>query len=192
MATKILLKNSVVKDKVPAAADISIGEVCVGAHQDSPMLIFKDALDNIITITPGGGVESINGQTGVVTLTAADVGAITAADVGDGIITIEKADGTVVGDFTVNQLGDKTITLPAEVVPGDGGLTIKDSDGNTLGTFTANQATGSDVEVTLPAPPAVYWDRTGTTLTPVNTGDEISVAKVTSTIFDLDSLPALV
>ena len=56
MATTIKLKSSVVKDKVPAAADIQIGEVCVGAHSDSPMLLFKDSADNIIKIEPGSGV----------------------------------------------------------------------------------------------------------------------------------------
>ena len=56
MATTIKLKSSVVKDKVPAAGDIQIGEVCVGAHSDSPMLLFKDNADNIIKIEPGSGV----------------------------------------------------------------------------------------------------------------------------------------
>ena len=53
MATTIKLKSSVVKDKVPAADDIQIGEVCVGAHSDSPMLVFKDNADNIVKIKPG-------------------------------------------------------------------------------------------------------------------------------------------
>ena len=57
MSTRIKLKSSVVKDKIPAASDIVIGEVCVGAHEDSPMLLFKDNADNIIKIEPGGGVE---------------------------------------------------------------------------------------------------------------------------------------
>ena len=52
MATTIRLKSSVVKDKVPAAGDIQIGEVCVGAHPDSPMLLFKDSSNNIIKIEP--------------------------------------------------------------------------------------------------------------------------------------------
>ena len=55
MATTIKLKNSVVKDKVPAADDIQIGELCVGAHADSPALFFKDNADNIIKIEPGSG-----------------------------------------------------------------------------------------------------------------------------------------
>jgi len=56
MPQVIKLKSSVVKDKTPNAADIQIGEVCVGANSDSPMLLFKDNADNIIKIQPGSGV----------------------------------------------------------------------------------------------------------------------------------------
>ena len=56
MALTLKLKSSVVKDKVPSAADIEIGEVCVGANSQSPMLLFKDNADNIIRIKPGSGV----------------------------------------------------------------------------------------------------------------------------------------
>ena len=83
-----------------------------------------------------------------------DAGYITDADVGDGTITLTKADGTEIGSFTVNQAGDTDIALPADAVPsapGDGKLTIKDADGVTLGEFTADQATGTDTEVVLPA-----------------------------------------
>jgi len=56
MANTIQLRNSVVKDKTPLPSQLVIGEVCVGAHEDSPMLIFKDSSDNIIKIEPGSGV----------------------------------------------------------------------------------------------------------------------------------------
>lgn len=56
MALTLKLKSSVVRDKVPSAADIEIGEVCVGANSQSPMLLFKDNADNIIQIKPGSGV----------------------------------------------------------------------------------------------------------------------------------------
>ena len=56
MATTIKLRNSVVKDKTPLPSDIAIGEVCVGAHSESPMLLFKDNANNIIKIKPGSGV----------------------------------------------------------------------------------------------------------------------------------------
>lgn len=56
MATRIKLKSSVVKDKTPLPSSIEIGEVCVGANQESPMLLFKDNADNIIKIEPGSGV----------------------------------------------------------------------------------------------------------------------------------------
>jgi hypothetical protein len=57
MAATIKLKSSVVKDKTPLPSSIEIGEVCVGANKDSPMLLFKDNADNIIKIEPGSGVE---------------------------------------------------------------------------------------------------------------------------------------
>ena len=56
MANTIQLRNSVVKDKTPLPSELVIGEVCVGAHSDSPMLLFKDNADNIIKIEPGSGV----------------------------------------------------------------------------------------------------------------------------------------
>jgi len=56
MATTIKLKSSVVKDKTPLPSEIVIGEVCVGAHPDSPMLVFKDSNDAIVKIEPGSGV----------------------------------------------------------------------------------------------------------------------------------------
>ena len=139
---------------------------------------------DIGALAPGDDISELNN----------DSGFITAADVGDGTITITKADGTEVGSFTVNQAGDTSIALPADVVPsppGDGKLTIEDADGNSLGEFTANQATGNDVVITLPAQQSVYWDRSGTTLTPSNAGDAISVAKVTTAVFDLESLSPL-
>ena len=37
--------------------------------------------------------------------------------IGDGKISIVDSDGNAVGDFTVNQEGDKTITLPQVVIP---------------------------------------------------------------------------
>lgn len=56
MANTIQLRNSVVKDKTPLPSELVIGEVCVGANSDSPMLLFKDNADNIIKIEPGSGV----------------------------------------------------------------------------------------------------------------------------------------
>lgn len=56
MPTVIQLKNSVVKDKVPLATDLVIGELAVGANSESPALFFKDNADQIIKIEPGSGV----------------------------------------------------------------------------------------------------------------------------------------
>ena len=82
---------------------------------------------------------------------------INATDVGSGVISITKNDGTVIGTFNVNQSANSTISLPADTVPsapGDGNLTIKENGGSVLGTFTANQATGNNTEVILPSIPA--------------------------------------
>ena len=56
MTTTIKLKNSVVKGKVPLPSNLVIGELAVGAHNESPALFFKDNTDNIIKIEPGSGV----------------------------------------------------------------------------------------------------------------------------------------
>ena len=56
MATTIKLKSSVVKDKAPLPSNLVIGEIAVGAHNESPALFFKDNADNIIKIEPGSGV----------------------------------------------------------------------------------------------------------------------------------------
>ena len=58
----------------------------------------------------------------------------TTADIGDGTITITKSDGTEVGSFTVNQAGDTTIALPADVVPADPNLQAVLDAGNSATT----------------------------------------------------------
>ena len=63
MGTTIKLKNSVVQDRIPSAVDIEIGELCVGAHADSPALFFKDHTDNIIKIEPSPGPPANIGNT---------------------------------------------------------------------------------------------------------------------------------
>ena len=94
--------------------------------------------------------NAISGLWENVTLTASDIGAlapgddiselnndsgfITAADVGDGTISITKSDGTEVGSFTVNQAGDTTIALPADVVPADPDLQAVLDAGNSATT----------------------------------------------------------
>ena len=56
MPTTIKLKSSVLKDKIPLASNLVLGELAVGAHSESPALFFKDNADNIIKIEPGSGV----------------------------------------------------------------------------------------------------------------------------------------
>jgi len=52
MPQRIKLRNSVVEGQKPDPADLAIGEVCVGAHPNTPGLIFKDSADNIIELSP--------------------------------------------------------------------------------------------------------------------------------------------
>lgn len=69
--------------------------------------------------------------------------------VGDGKITIKTYAGSNVGDFTVNQKEDKTITLPQQATVNNGTLTIQ-KNGTTVGTFTANQSGNTTANITVP------------------------------------------
>lgn len=182
-------------NKALTAADVgalAAGDNVSELNNDAGYLTSADVGDGTITIKTDGG-----GSVGSFTVNqAGDTEISLPPEVvpGDGKITITKANGDEVGFFTVNQAGDKSIALPAEVVPtppGEGVLNIKDADGNVLGTFSANQATGDTIDISLPAQQSVYWDRSGTTLTPSNAGDEIQVAKIKATVFDIDSLGLL-
>jgi hypothetical protein len=69
--------------------------------------------------------------------------------VGDGKITIQTYTGSNVGDFTVNQKENKTITLPQQATVNNGTLTIQ-KNGTTVGTFTANQSEDTTTNITVP------------------------------------------
>lgn len=69
--------------------------------------------------------------------------------VGDGKITIQTYEGSNVGDFTVNQKKDKTITLPQQATVNNGTLTIQ-KNGTSVGTFTANQSGNTTANITVP------------------------------------------
>ena len=88
-------------------------------------------------LAPGDDISELNN----------DSGFITAADVGDGTITITKSDGTEVGSFTVNQAGDTTIALPADVVPADPNLQTVLDAGNTSTTGLEIGDSGESIEL---------------------------------------------
>lgn len=69
--------------------------------------------------------------------------------VGDGKITIQTYTGSNVGDFTVNQKEDKTITLPQQATVNNGTLTIQ-KNGTSVGTFTANQSENTTANISVP------------------------------------------
>ena len=104
-------------------------------------------------ITTHGLVNSVNGMTGVVTLTAADVGAIANVNgsvknnnIADGAVTTEKiADGAVTGDkiagkaITANKLDDGVIP---EKLPNPQKLTFT---GAVTGEYDGSQAVNIDI-----------------------------------------------
>ena len=104
-------------------------------------------------ITDHGLVNSVNGMTGVVTLTAADVGAIANVNgsvknnnIADGAVTTEKiADGAVTGDkiagkaITANKLADGVIP---EKLPNPQKLTFT---GAVTGEYDGSQAVNIDI-----------------------------------------------
>ena len=104
-------------------------------------------------ITTHGLVNSVNGMTGVVTLTAADVGAIANVNgsvknnnIADGAVTAEKiADGAVTGDkiagkaITANKLADGVIP---EKLPNPQKLTFT---GAVTGEYDGSQAVNIDI-----------------------------------------------
>ena len=113
----------------------------------------QEWLDNYITTH--GLVNSVNGMTGVVTITAADVGAIANVNgsvknnnIADGAVTTEKiADGAVTGDkiagksITANKLADGVIP---EKLPNPQKLTFS---GSATGEYDGSEA----VNIHIPA-----------------------------------------
>ena len=130
---KIQLKRSNVLEssaaKQPTAGQMEFGELAVNYNTNDPAIFLKDSNNQIIRIA-GAGYD-YNDLDNLPTI-------------GDGEITIEDADGSEVGSFTVNQTGDATITLPAV---GDGEISIQQNN-VTIGSFTVNQT--GDTVITLP------------------------------------------
>lgn len=141
MSVHLLHKNTFRAGYIPQPHDLVVGQLGITIHTGEVALWTKDDAGNIVQIGSGGG-----GGSGM--------------PVYNGMLTLEKADGSVAGTFTANQPGNVSIRLP-EGFSGDyndlinkpdindGKLTIKDAEGNVLGTFTANQKGATDVN--LPA-----------------------------------------
>jgi hypothetical protein len=56
--TKIILKNSVVQDKVPLPADIDVGELAVNLNENSPAIYSKDSAGNVVKLAGEGSVST--------------------------------------------------------------------------------------------------------------------------------------
>ena len=71
MTQQILVKRSSVAAKVPATSDIVLGELAVNTNDGTLFMKKNNGVDAIVQI---GGVNSVAGKTGAVTLVNADVG----------------------------------------------------------------------------------------------------------------------
>ena len=60
--TKILLRRSGVKGRLPTAGDAEYGELFINYHSGDPMLCFKDNSDNIVEIKPARSIDGGGGE----------------------------------------------------------------------------------------------------------------------------------
>ena len=162
---KIQLKRSNVLDggaaKQPTAGQMEYGELAVNYNNEDPAIFIKDSNDNIVRIAGAGyDYDDLDNL----------------PTIGDGTITINNADGSENATFTVNQVGDTTVTLPAgfsgdyddltnQPTIGDAEITIEQNS-VTLGTFTVNQT--GDATITLPDAATIYPPSTDEPGTPSN------------------------
>lgn len=113
--------------------------------------------DNVLTINSGSGTDALLKNANINLDLSAFAKTSDIPAVNNGILTIQKSDGTAIGYFRANQANNTTVTLPPI---NDGILTIKDSGGNTLGSFTANQSGNTTITVPvvppIPTVPSVY------------------------------------
>ena len=70
MANQIILKRSATPGKVPTTSQLALGEIAINTH-DGLIYIKKD--DGTPSVVQIGGVTSVNGETGAVTIDTGDV-----------------------------------------------------------------------------------------------------------------------
>lgn len=85
------------------------------AADDDQTLTTKDYVDALVTAGGGGGVISINGQSGVVALDAADVGAAPASHNHDDRYYTETEVDALLGDYYTQTAANNQFTTEAEV-----------------------------------------------------------------------------
>jgi hypothetical protein len=110
MANKIVLKKSSVAAKVPLSTDLEVGEIAVNLV-DQKLYSKKTDGTVILVGSAAGGVDSVNGQTGIVVLDAADVGAVGTITSSDGSINVAATGSTV--DITVSEASPASTLLGA-------------------------------------------------------------------------------
>ena len=106
------------------------------------------------TISDGmGGVDSVNGQTGTVVLTATDVGAMpSSTTIGDGVTTITQ-NGTPVGTISANQTTSSTIDIQGTTYSAGVGIDITS---NTITAKGVEDVRTSSVIKTWTGPKVLY------------------------------------
>ena len=104
---KIQLKRSSVLDsgsaKQPEAAQLEYGELAVNYNSTDPAIFLKASDNSIVQIAGAGSTGAFSGNYDDLT---------NKPTIGDGTITLTN-DGVEVGTFTVNQVGDTTLAIPA-------------------------------------------------------------------------------
>ena len=104
---KIQLKRSSVLDsgsaKQPEAAQLEYGELAVNYNSTDPAIFLKASDNSIVQIAGAGSTGAFSGNYNDLT---------NKPTIGDGTITLTN-DGVEVGTFTVNQVGDTTLAIPA-------------------------------------------------------------------------------
>ena len=104
---KIQLKRSSVLDsgsaKQPEASQLEYGELAVNYNSTDPAIFLKASDNSIVQIAGAGSTGAFSGNYNDLT---------NKPTIGDGTITLTN-DGVEVGTFTVNQVGDTTLAIPA-------------------------------------------------------------------------------
>jgi hypothetical protein len=75
MANTVKMKRSATPGKIPTTAALALGELAVNTN-DGKLFLKKSAsgVDSIVDVTASGAVASVNGYTGVVSLSKSDIG----------------------------------------------------------------------------------------------------------------------
>ena len=143
----------------------SLGELLdvtlAGATDGQYLQLQADGQWKNVTLT--ADVESVNGQTGVVVLSAADVGALAPGDNVSELVNdsgfITRCGHPPIPENTSDLTNDSGFITSADLpTVGDGTITIKKSDGTEVGSFTVNQSGNTDIALPADVVPSAPGD----------------------------------